>query len=506
MRTNKLVWIGVAILLLLVIIVSINAINKPATPLTSGETVGASLGATSSNNHAKKTATTPKKVDVKEVTGDTVSESLKNVQVGYEVANEKNKDTDAHVKALEERLAKTENRVGAGAKGDDRVNVVADTVEELKNSLTSLTSQFSTQEKRFKTTTANGYEFSNEALGIDGKNKTDSKNTSQTMTTLLPGYVSVKPLSTSSPIAFDGIAAVHNALNNAEQLGLAPHGTIEQNGKNLTLKNGQKKSLVTPFFTIPARATLMDASAMTAMIGRVPVGGRVQDPFPVKFILGDDNLATNGLSIPGLKGIVFEGVATGNWNLSCVSVELTGATFTFHDGRVQHLPNTDKTEYEGKQEGQLETSPFSSGKSKGSGGDPIGYISSPQGVPCIGGERITDAPQQLATVGILGMAKSYFDAKAAAETTTTTNSNLNTGTAVTGDKLKFAMGATEAGAAQTVIDFYKTHTRDSFDAIVVNPGASVALHITRDLYVDYNINSRKLAYSQGGKHGSSSMD
>jgi integrating conjugative element protein (TIGR03752 family) len=400
--------------------------------------------------------------------------------------------------------------VGAGAKGDDRVNVVADTVEQLKNSLTSLSSQFSTQEKRLSTTTANGYEFSNEDLGIDGKNKTDPKNTSQSMTTLLPGYVSVKPLSNSidSPIEkiFDGKNTVNNAFNNSEPLGLAPHGTIEQNGKKITLKDGKKKSLVTPHFTIDASATLMNATAMTAMIGRVPVGGRVQDPFSVKIILGDENLATNGLSIPGLKGIVFEGVATGNWNLSCVTVDLVAATFTFTDGRIQHMPNLDKNEYEGKQAGQIETQPFSSEKSKGSSGDSIGYISTPQGAPCIGGERVTDAPQQLAAVGILGMAKNYFDAKAAAETTTLTNSNLNVGTAVTGDKMKFAVGATEAGAAQTVLDFYKSHTRDSFDAIVVNPGAAVSLHITRDLYGDYNPNSRKLTYSQGDKHGSSSMD
>ena len=52
---------------------------------------------------------------------------------------------------------------------------------------------------------------------------------------------------------------------------------------------------------------------MTAMIGRVPVGGRVGDRFPVKVILGDDTLSANGHRIPGLKGIVFSGLppATG---------------------------------------------------------------------------------------------------------------------------------------------------------------------------------------------------
>ena len=504
MRTNKLVWAGVAILLVLVIIVVINVINKPAVQAKPTDTVGAAIAPAST----VKPASTPKKVDVKEVTGDTVSESLKNVQQGYEVSNEKIKQQDEHIKTLEERQTKTENRVGAGAKGDDRVNIVAETVEGLKNSFTSLTEQFSTQQKRLNTTSANGYEFSNSDLGIDGKPKTDKKGESPSMTTLLPGYVSVKPLSNYSSSWIEGSRnAVDNALNNAERLGLAPRGTIDQNGKNITLSNGKKKSVTTPYFTIEASATLIDATAMTAMIGRVPVGGRVQDPFPVKIILGDENLATNGYYIPGLKGIVFEGVATGNWNLSCVTVDLIAATFTFADGRIQHMPNLDKNEYEGKQAGTIETQPFSSDKSKGSSGESIGYISTPQGATCIGGERVTDAPQQLATVGVLGMAKNYFDAKALAETTQTTSplTGSSSGT-ITGDKMKFALGATEAGAAQTVLDFYKSHTRDSFDAIVVNPGATVSLHITRDLYGDYNTGSRKLAYSQGGKHGSSAMD
>jgi len=499
MRTNKLVWAGVIILVMLVIIVAINAMNKPAQQ-HAGETVGATQVST------QNTTATSKKVDVKEVTGDTVSESLKNVQVGYEVSNKENKDLKAEMQVLEERLAKTENRVGAGTKGDDRVNVVAETVDQLKNSLTSLTSQFSTQEKRLKTTTANGYEFSNEDLGIDSKTKKDNNTSTPAMTTVLPGYVSVKPLSTKNSSSFTINNAANTAPNNAEHVGLAPHATLEQNGKDITLKDAKKKSITTPYFTIDASATLMNATAMTAMIGRVPVGGRVQDPFPVKIIVGDENLATNGLTIPGLNGIIFEGIATGNWNLSCVTVDLISATFTFADGRIQHMPNLDKNEYEGKQAGQIDTQPFASDKSRGASGESIGYISTPQGATCIAGERVTDAPQQLATLGILGMAKSYFDAKAAAETTTITTSNLDVGNAVTGDKLKFANNATAAGAAQTVIDFYKSHTRDSFDAIVVNPGAEVALHITRDLYGDYNTGSRKLVYSQGGKHGLSAMD
>lgn len=499
MRTNKLVWLGVALLLVCVIVVGINAFNSPPSKKADGELVTSEQ--VQSKSKKTREAAKPKQVDVKEVAGDTVAESLKDVQVRYEAAEAKNMSLEQSLKTLNERLAKTESRIGTGQKGDERVNEVASQVDAIKGSFENLAQQFSTQEERLKTTSANGYDFSNEDLGIDGMGKSDHKGMVPAQTTLLPGYVTVKPLSSSSGDASGSV--INNTLNKTD--GLASQRLSDQDGTKAAVKDKKKKGVITPHYTIPARSTLMDAAAMTAMIGRVPVGGRVQDPFPVKFILGDDNLATNGLTIPGLKGIVFEGVATGNWNLSCVSVELTGATFTFHDGRVQHLPNKDKTDAEGKQDGQLETDPMASGGGRG-GLNPIGYISDPLGVPCIGGKRITDAPQQLATMGLLGMAKSYFDARAAAETTTSKNIIGGSDSAVTGDQVKFANNATAAGSVQTIMDFQKSRTRDSFDVIFVNPGQDVALHITRDLYVDYNTGSRQLVYSNGRNQHGSSMD
>lgn len=503
MRTNKIVWALMGVLLFGVVVVFINRSNKPEeAPALPG------TGDPVATGNTKPTVRPNSKVKVVEVTGDTVSESLKDVQKRYEVERNARLELEKTLKEVSERQGNIEKRVGADAKGDDRVNAVASTVDQIKETVGDLAGQFSTQEKRLNTTKANGYAFSNDDLGI-GNAKADGKDHPQAQVTLMEGYVAVRPLSASSNVGSSGLKpGVSTAMDNAEKLGLAPRGNIEQHGKDVTLTDGKKKSVTTPHFTIPARATIMDAVAMTAMIGRVPVGGRVQDPFPVKFIIGDDNLATNGLSIPGLQGIVAEGIATGNWNLSCVSVQLTGATFTFADGRVQHLPNTDKNEFEGRPEGQMETNPMASaeGKSRGASGDPIGYISNPQGVPCIGGVRVTDAPQQLAQMGLLGMAKSYFDAKANAETTNTVNPLGGSNSTVTGDQVKFANNATAAGAMQTVIDFYRTHTRDSFDAIVVNPGEKVSLHITRDLYVDYNTGSRKLVYTQGNKNGSRKMD
>jgi hypothetical protein len=112
----------------------------------------------------------------------------------------------------------------------------------------------------------------------------------------------------------------------------------------------------------------------------------------------------------------------------------------------------------------------------------------------------------MATIIGLGSVKAYFDAKAQAETTVEQNALGGTSTAVTGDHLKYTRGQMEAGAADSALEFYKSRTRDSIDAIVVDPGAKVSLHITRDLYIDYNTGSRKLVYTQGNKNGSRKMD
>lgn len=48
----------------------------------------------------------------------------------------------------------------------------------------------------------------------------------------------------------------------------------------------EKNDSLTPVYTIPANSTLMGSVAMTALIGRVPVDGTVNDPYPFKVLVG----------------------------------------------------------------------------------------------------------------------------------------------------------------------------------------------------------------------------
>ena len=90
-----------------------------------------------------------------------------------------------------------------------------------------------------------------------------------------------------------------------------------------------------PHFTIPENATLMDATAMTAMIGRTPVGGNVRDPMEFKVLIGRTNLAANGFEVPDdVTGMVVAGVAVGDWMLSCVEGHISSVTFVFQDGAI----------------------------------------------------------------------------------------------------------------------------------------------------------------------------
>ena len=92
------------------------------------------------------------------------------------------------------------------------------------------------------------------------------------------------------------------------------------------------------FYTVPRNATLMGSVAMTALIGRVPIDGTVNDPYPFKVLIGPDNLTANGIDIPDVAGAVVSGTASGDWTLSCVRGQIRSVTFVFHDGTIRTVP------------------------------------------------------------------------------------------------------------------------------------------------------------------------
>lgn len=484
MSSNKLVWIIVAVLGIGVTVAMINSSNEP--PQTATQPV-------------------PSKSEepvVKTEDGDTVSETIREVSARYTAQVDENSRLKMHQEELERRLAQLEGKKDTGipiAKvlDDPAFKAWESELGAMKKDFEVLSKNM-LKEGKEKAAQHNGYEVTEGDLGWgDDDHPTSNKKDAVDSARSLPGYVTIRPMTRSQLLDFDSALAT-SALTDKRDLGTAAKKMDAKiSGVNNTLKKGGGKltAEITQHYTIPARSTLFKAVAMTALIGTVPLGGKVSDPFPAKIIVGSENLATNGLRIPGLSGIVFEGIARGNWNLSCVAVSLTAATYTFADGRIQHM-RYDQQQNGGTSKSAKSTSPFAEAEGAAS----IGYVTNPQGVPCIAGRRVTDAHKQLFTMGLLGTAKSYFDAQAAAETTSTDNPYGGSSTSVTGDKSAFIINQTYSDSIDTVMDFYSKRMRDTFDVIYVDPAAMVSLNITQDLIIDYHSDARKLTYVSGGKN------
>jgi len=244
-----------------------------------------------------------------------------------------------------------------------------------------------------------------------------------------------------------------------------------------------------PVYTVPRNATLIGSTAMTALVGRVPVQGQVRDPMPFKIITGRDNLAANGLSVPGVASMVWSGTAIGDWTLSCVTGRLTSVTFVFDDGTIRTLSSDDRG--------------GGGGSAGGAAADGLGWISDAQGIPCVSGERKTNAPAFLAKrIGVMAV-QAAAQAAAAAETTTVISESGAARGSVTGDVGRYVLGQTIAGGSDEVARWLLEREGQSFDAVFVPAGAEVAIHVDRELAIDFDESGRRLSHarpSQSRRH------
>lgn len=262
--------------------------------------------------------------------------------------------------------------------------------------------------------------------------------------------------------------------------------------------NGQ--SAEAPVYTLPENSTLVGSRAMTALLGRIPVNGTVTDPYPFKVMIGKDNLAANGIELPEVEGAIVSGSASGDWTLSCVRGQVNSITFVFADGTVRTLPppqmlttgNAGNSGTHGKDD---------TGTTGG-----IGWLSDENGIPCISGERKSNASTYLPTIFALSAAAAAGDAFAQGEQTTQTNGYGGVTSSLTGDAGKAALGKALSGGMKETTDWVKQRYGQTFDAIYVPPGAHLAVHITRQLNIDYEDQGRKVRYDftlpgEGGGSG-----
>ncbi|MBE8597365.1 TIGR03752 family integrating conjugative element protein [Xenorhabdus sp. BG5] len=231
-----------------------------------------------------------------------------------------------------------------------------------------------------------------------------------------------------------------------------------------------KEKNETPVYTLPENATLVGSQAMTALLGRVPVNGTVTDPYPFKILIGKDNLTANGIGLPEVEGAVVSGSASGDWTLSCVRGQVNSITFVFQDGTVRILPG------------------------KGQNQQGIGWLSDENGIPCISGERKSNASTYLPTLFALSAMNSAGDALNESQRTAQTHGAGGITSALTGNAGQAALGKAMAGGMNDITEWLKQRYSQTFDAVYVPPGAGVVVHITQSLAMDYETKGRKVRY------------
>ena len=200
----------------------------------------------------------------------------------------------------------------------------------------------------------------------------------------------------------------------------------------------------------------------------------------MKFFIGKENLAANGHQIPEVAGMLLSGLGFGDWNLSCVNARLTSATFIFNDGTIVNHTQTDQ---------------------------PLGYISDPSGIPCVAGKFVSNAPafllQRAGLAGLGTAGSAYAEAQQQTQTSALTGTTTST---VLGDIEKMVAGDMVQSATDEISRWLLARQQQSFDAVIVNPGVSVAIHLQATLTLDHLSTARKVRYAQTQDHQQSHLD
>lgn len=262
---------------------------------------------------------------------------------------------------------------------------------------------------------------------------------------------------------------------------------------------GSEKKKVRPVYTLPQNSTLMGSVAMTALVGRVPIDGTVNDPYPFKVLIGPDNLTANGIDLPDVAGAVVSGSATGDWTLSCVRGQVRSITFVFNDGRIRTLPAPEDAS---KSKGNDSSQSKNSDLDQVQGG--LGWISDQYGIPCIAGDRKSNAKQYIGTQSLItaagaGAATIFgnSDSSGSSSSIFSASSGAVSGSTTTGNQ---AVQQILTSGVSDISNWVNKLYGQAFAAVYVQPGAKVSIHLDKELQIDYELKGRKVKYGTGASN------
>ncbi len=266
--------------------------------------------------------------------------------------------------------------------------------------------------------------------------------------------------------------------------------------KELSLWDGQKEKeegpKATPFYTIPAGSDFSKVTLLSALIGEVPIDGKLMQPlFPFSALISRGDLMTaNGMQLPdeiiGMKVSGYSiGVGSFLDNISCVRAYVTSALFVFDDG---HFVNVGQE--------QMKSS------AEMINNDSIGYLTTQYGNPCIKGQYITNAPQVLTSFMAAGGIQGAGNALSKWQMTYQAEGG-NAVATPTGQLGHFAAGGALNEGSQKITDWMEKRIQGSFDMVFVPASLKVqnrfipnqlSLHFNQTISIDKELNGRVLDY------------
>ena len=228
-----------------------------------------------------------------------------------------------------------------------------------------------------------------------------------------------------------------------------------------------------PRYTIPP-SSIVYATALTSLVGRIPVNGRLETPWRFKLISSGRNLTSRRFEVPGLEGVIWTGIAHGDYTLSCVSGTIDTISYVFDDGSVH------------TQRSPVDPDDVTNG---------IGWISDERGNPCIKGDLKTNVPQAIRRSVVAGTFAGLAQGYADAQSTRSTDSSGTRSTTVTGDAAEYALASAASEAISASNQWLQRHLGQSFDAIYVPAGREVVIHIEQQVHIDEQPGGRRLDHS-----------
>ncbi|PJE14467.1 TIGR03752 family integrating conjugative element protein [Legionella sp.] len=258
----------------------------------------------------------------------------------------------------------------------------------------------------------------------------------------------------------------------------------------------EEKEKGIPYYTIPAGSDLGNTTLLSALIGEVPIDGKLMQPlFPFSAIISrGDLMASNGVPLPpDISGMKISGYAIGVGsfldNISCARAYVTSVLFTFQDGHFVVV---------GKDQMSNSVDLVNN--------ESLGYLTTAYGNPCIHGKYYTNAPRVLMAMMATGGAQGVGNALSQWQMTYFAGPNGATA-APTGSFGPYAAGGALSEGTAKGGDWLEKRIQGSFDMVFVPASVPyrigavqqfrpnrMSLHLTQTINLDKQPQGRVLDY------------